>query len=401
MIEWLERAEPDRVFLEVPGATISYGETAALVADRPIGPPTEVLRPVADIDSVVDIFAVAERGRAVLVTPSLEVDPVVGDGEAATIVYTSGSSGVPRPVRLTRANWEAAVAASTEHLGNTADDTWLCVLPLYHVGGLSILFRSAFVGGTVRLLPGFAADSTARELGSVTHASLVPTMLARVLDTNPGQYRGLSAVLVGGGPIPDGLLERAHAAGIPALPSYGMTETCAQVATLRPGSPPQYRAHPLPGIEIRIEPDGRIAVRGDQVSPGYAGEPDRRPGEWFVTGDLGEIDDEGALRVLGRSDGVIVSGGENIDPVAVEQVVEAHPGVSTAVVVGLPSEEWGMEGGCAYTGEVDPESLRRWARERLDGFQVPKRWVKVQEVPVTALGKPDRVATRGLFVSDG
>ena len=399
MIEWLERADPDSVFLDVPGATVTYGEMAALVADRPVGSAAETLRPFADVDSVVDIFAVAGRGRAVLVTPSLDTDPVVGGGEAATIVFTSGTSGSPSPVRLTRANWGAAVAASTDHLGNTADDTWLCVLPLYHVGGLSILFRSAYVGGTVRLLPGFGADLTARELHDVSIASLVPTMLARVLDSDPGPYQGLAAVLVGGGPIPDGLLERAHASGIPALPSYGMTETCAQIATLRPGSPPQRRAHLLPGVELRIEPDGRIAVRGDQVSLGYAGEPDRPRGEWLVTGDLGEIDDDGALRVLGRADGVIVSGGENIDPVAVEQVVETHPDVPAAVVVGLASEEWGMEAACAYSGEIDPEDLRRWARERLDGFMVPKRWLRVEQVPVTALGKPDRVAARGLFSS--
>jgi O-succinylbenzoic acid--CoA ligase len=198
------------------------------------------------------------------------------------------------------------------------------------------------------------------------------------------------AVIVGGGPIPDGLLERAVEAQLPVLPSYGMTETCGQVATLRPRSRVERKAHPLPGVELRIESDGRIAVRGPMVFPGYIGEPDRVPGSWFVTGDLGELGSDGALRVKGRADDVIVSGGENIHPGGVEAALCEIAGVEEALVFGIPSAEWGMEVGCLYVGSLEPDALESQLRGRLDGPLIPKRWRRVAVIPTTDLGKPDR-----------
>ena len=262
---------------------------------------------------------------------------------------------------------------------------------LHRVGGLAIVLRSAHIGGTVRLLAKFeAAEFAAALRNGVTFASVVPTMLHRVLDIDPGPYQGVRAVLVGGGPIPDGLLERALAARLPVLPSYGMTETCGQVATLRPGSAVEPKAHPLPGVELRIEPDQRIAIRGRMLSPGYVGEPDRTPGEWFVTGDRGELDTDGALRVLGRADEVIVSGGVNIDPDLIEVAVSSIDGVEAALVFGVPSQEWGMEVACLYVGSLEPHALESLLRERMSGGQIPKRWRRVQALPMTDLGKPDR-----------
>jgi O-succinylbenzoic acid--CoA ligase len=248
-------------------------------------------------------------------------------------------------------------------------------------------------------MPGFEPSTFAEELRrpGVTMASAVPTMIDRVLEHDPGPYQGLRGVLVGGGPIPESVLERAMAAGLPVLPTYGMTETCGQVATLEPGSPVSNRAQPLPGVEIRIEPDGRIAVRGPIVSPGYVGQPDREPGEWFVTGDLGEIDDDGALRVTGRADILIVSGGENIDPSIVEATLARVPGVDSAVVVGVPSEEWGMEAVCLYVGDAGPVRIESHLKGRLPGFMVPKRWLRVDELPMTAMGKPDRIEAARRF----
>jgi O-succinylbenzoic acid--CoA ligase len=197
-------------------------------------------------------------------------------------------------------------------------------------------------------------------------------------------------VLVGGGPIPDRLLEKAVEAGLPVLPSYGMTETCGQVATLRPGAPVERKAHRLPGVEFRIEPDRRIAVRGPMVSPGYLGEPDRDPGSWFVTGDLGSLDLDGSLRVLGRADRVIVSGGVNIDPEVIEASLVEINGVEAALVFGVPSVEWGMEVACLYVGDLEPDPLESRLRGRLEGALIPKRWRRVSVIPTTDLGKPDR-----------
>jgi O-succinylbenzoic acid--CoA ligase len=185
--------------------------------------------------------------------------------------------------------------------------------------------------------------------------------------------------------------------GLPVLPTYGMTETFGQVATLRPDAPLGYRAHPLPGVELWVEEDGRIAVKGPQVSPGYLGEPDRGD-PWFVTNDLGQLDEDGAITVLGRSDTVIVSGGENISPERVETVIKGHPSVEDAVVVGVSDPDWGQIVVCVYRGE--PVDIDHWARERLPAFMVPKRWVRVPSLPTTPLGKPDRDAARALALAE-
>lgn len=391
MIEWLRRHNPDRVFIETGDEGRSFGETTEAVESRPVSGP-EVVRPWPYFSSVVDLLALMSKSSAVIAAEDVPEPGSIDPAGAVCVVFTSGSSGGPKGVRLTKRNWEAAARASVDHLGHGPDDIWLLAMPLHHVGGLSIILRSAFVGGSVRMLPGFEPAGFARELRSgVTMASVVPTMLTRVLDVDPGPYQGLRGVLVGGGPIPDEVLERGVAAGLPVLPTYGMTETAGQVATLRPGSPVENKGYPLPGVELRIEADGRIAVRGPVVSPGYVGEPDRGPGDWFVTGDLGILDPDGALRVTGRADTLIVSGGENIDPAVVEAALGRVPGVEVAVVVGVPSEEWGMEVVCLYVGDATPVRIDSHLKGRLAGFMIPKRWLRVDELPMTTMGKPDRV----------
>jgi O-succinylbenzoic acid--CoA ligase len=351
----------------------------------------ELLRPRLDVGSVVDLLAVVSTGCAVVIGPDVEVPRGVDPQGAATVVFTSGTTGAAKGVRLTRANWEAAASASQQHLGNDSNDVWLLAMALHRVGGIAIVLRSAFAGGTVRMLSRFdPAEFVAALRSGVTFASVVPTMLKRILDINPGPYRGVRGVLVGGGPIPAGLLERASDAGLRVLPTYGMTETCGQIATLRPGSPVERKAHPLPGVELRIERDHRIAVRGRMVSSGYLGEPDREPGSWFVTGDLGELDPDGALRVLGRADHLIVSGGENIDPEVIEAYLNQIAGVEAALVVGVASAEWGTEVACVYVGGLEQAVVEARLRERLTGRLIPKRWLRVDTLPMTDLGKPDR-----------
>lgn len=290
------------------------------------------------------------------------------------------------------ANLEAAARASAEHLGHDAGDTWLLAMPLTHVAGLSILVRQAWSGGSVHLLPSFHPDSVLEAIDAgVTMMSLVPTMLHRLLEAGPLPPNRLRGVLVGGGPIPSGLLERAAGAGYPVLPTYGMTETFGQVATLRPDAVLARKAHPLPGVDIKVGTNGRIEVRGPQVFAGYLGAPDRND-EWFRTNDLGAIDEEGALTVVGRADTVIITGGENVSPEQVEAELLEHSGVDDVVVTGIDDEEWGQKVVCAYSGEADGAELARWLGERLPGFMVPKTWIPMSSIPSTALGKPDRAA---------
>lgn len=403
---WIARHDPRSVFLCGPGGSVTYGQ---LAESGPRGAGRQIVTaPGSDIASVFQLMSVPGRShQLVLMDPGLPEDErerrlsVAREArarDAATIVFTSGTTGPARAARLTEANWEAAVTASARHLSHDERDTWLAAMPLHHVGGLSILYRSAFVGAGVYWLPRFSIPAVVEALrDGVTLASFVPTMLRRVLAHDTEPFRGVRAVLVGGGPIPPGLLEEAHGRGLPALPTYGMTETCAQVATLRPGSSPRYAAHPLPGVEMRIAGDGRVALRGDQVSPGYANEDDRPDGEWFVTPDLGVLDPDGAVRILGRIDDVIITGGENVDPGRVEAVLMDHPLVRAAAVMGVEDNEWGQRVAAVYQGDAEPEELDRWARERLARHEVPGLWRRVASLPITPLGKPDRRSAREII----
>lgn len=396
VIEWLERVDADRPFLRAGDTTWSYGEALVEVRRRST-PAARLSSPSLTPASVFDVVAGLASGGVTVVGPQPETTDVGEDAEL--VVFTSGSSGRPKGVRLTRGNLEAAASASAAHLGHGPEDDWLLAMPLHHVGGLSIVVRQMFTGGSITMLPSFDAVEFASAMkGGVTMVSVVPTMLRRVLEHGP--FAGLRAVLVGGGPIPEGLLEEGAAAGLPVLPTYGMTETFGQVATLRPGSPLDHRAHPLPGVELRITSDGLIAVRGDQVSPGYEGEPDR-PDPWFLTSDLGELDEGGALRVLGRADTVIVTGGENVDPERVEAVLREHGSLEEFVVVGVPDEQWGQVVVCLYAGDADIPVLETFCSERLPRFMVPKKWVAIDAIPRTSLGKPDRRAAASSLGGDG
>lgn len=391
----MRRADLARPFLHAGDQTWSYGEAVAEVEARGATAP-RLIRPSLTPGSVFDLIAAVSGGGATVVGPEPEVDE---PGDSALVVFTSGTSGRPKGVRLTLGNLEAAAAASSQHLGHDADDDWLLAMPLNHVGGISIVVRQAYTGGSITMLPGFDAVSFAGAMrGRVTMVSVVPTMLTRLLEEGP--FHGLRAVLVGGGPIPEGLLERAAAAGMPVLPTYGMTETFGQVATLRPESPLRRKAHLLPRMEARVDEAGRIALRGPQVSPGYLGEPDRGD-PWFVTNDIGEMDDEGALRIHGRADTMIITGGENVSPERVEAVIGEHPGIDDVVVFGVPDTEWGARVEAFYVGDLSPAELVEHVAARLPGHMVPKRFIRVQEIPRTSIGKPDRAVAAELSLDGG
>jgi len=329
------------------------------------------------------------------------------DSGARFVVFTSGTSGGGLPVVLTGTNLAAAAAGSQARLGNGPGDRWLCVLPLYHIGGLSILWRCAREGGTVVLEESFSAERAAGLLasGGVSFVSLVPTMLRRLMEAHPGPFPGVRAALVGGGPSDPALLAAARRAGLPAVQTYGMTETASQVATESPGEAgrrPGSAGRPLEGFEVRAVDgegrplpageEGRLEVRGLGVSPGYFGEPERPAGDWFRTGDAGRLDADGYLFVAGRADAVIVTGGENVHPEEVEAVLRRHPGVADALVFGEPDAEWGRRvvAAVAPAGRegLDPAQLEAFARAHLAPHQVPKRWEVVARLERSELGKP-------------
>lgn len=313
-----------------------------------------------------------------------------------TVLLTSGSGGEPRPVRLTHGNVEAAVRASLLRLGNTAMDRWLLTLPLHHIGGLSVLWRSAATGGAVVVHDVFSAHRAAQEMidGTVTIASLVPTMLHRILDAEPGPYQQGCTVLLGGAAAGRDLVERALGAGLHVLQTYGMTEACSQVATVAVGEERESlgtAGRPLDGMRVLIDGDdpGEIVIEGPAISPGYLGEPNRSGPHH--TGDFGRFDDAGRLVVLGRMDDMIVSGGENVYPDAVADIIRRHPVVDGAEVIGLPDPEWGEIVAAVVVADPDARGeIEEWARLQLARHQMPKCWVLVDDLPLLANGKIDR-----------
>jgi O-succinylbenzoic acid--CoA ligase len=306
--------------------------------------------------------------------------PAVSGDRTIAIVHTSGTTASPKPVALTRRNFEASALGSAVALGLDPAERWLCPMPLTHVGGLSIPIRSAIYATTVVLHGGFDTEAVLNDLMSperrITMVSLVPTMLARLLDAGLDRPPTLRWALLGGGPIPAALISRAQDAGVPVAPTYGMTETGSQVATF---------GWPLPGAEVRLE-GHEILVRGPMVSAGALAQDG-----WLHTGDLGRFDERGRLEIVGRRAETIISGGENVAPAEVEAVLLAHPAVDDAAVFARPDPQWGeavvaalvVRDGLTVTGE----DLRAFCASRLASFKVPKSFELRDRLPRTESGK--------------
>lgn len=333
-----------------------------------------------------------------------------------SILYTSGTTGRPKGAMLTFGNHFASASASAFNLGVMPGDRWLACMPLFHVGGLAILLRSAIYGTAAVVHETFEPAAVAEALRAerITLLSVVPTMLRRLLDVSPGEApRQLRAVLVGGGPVPLPLLEEALARGYPVVQTYGLTEAASQVATLVPSEAaahPGSAGQPLLTTRVRVDgppgEPGEILVAGPTVTPGYFGRPEAtaralRDG-WLHTGDIGRLDQRGFLYVLDRRDDLIVSGGENVYPAEVEGVLLTHPDVEAAAVVGVPDGTWGQVVAAAIVARpaFDPGTLDSWLRERLAGYKVPRRVVIVDALPLTANGKVQRHAVRARLMGD-
>jgi O-succinylbenzoic acid--CoA ligase len=334
------------------------------------------------------------------------------------ILFTSGTTGRPKGVRLVYANQLASARASAQRLGALPDDRWLLCMPTHHIGGLSIPLRCAIGATSLDVQPGFDPERVVARLESapVRLATLVPTMLARVFEAGLERCPpALRVVLLGGGPIPPVLVEKSLSRGIPTAPTYGLTEAASQVATL----PPQDLAHApdtagcaLPDTELRIaredgtraEPGepGEILVRGPQVMRGYLDRPQDTArvltAGWLHTGDVGTLDSNARLRILDRREDLIVSGGENVYPAEVEAALLAHPQVREAAVIARSDPEWGQlvhaVVALAPGASLDGAALDAWMRPRVAGFKRPRGYSFRDALPRTASGKLRRSELR-------
>jgi o-succinylbenzoate---CoA ligase len=298
--------------------------------------------------------------------------------QPATIVFTSGSTGTPKAALHTFGNHYSNALGSNANITLRPGDRWLHSLPLYHVGGISILFRCLLAGATIAL-PGHwtPIGESIADLGA-THVSLVSTQLLRLLreDTDLGR---LKAVLMGGGPVSASLVEEAMSRGLPIHTSYGLTEMASQVTTTPPYASPEElytSGRVLRGREISTSEEGEILVRGETLFAGYVEGgtldlPLDKDG-WFHTGDLGELDENGSLHVLGRRDNLFISGGENIQPEEIEEVLCRLDSIHEAVVVPVPDPEFGLRPvAFIRTAGNEPGDLARKLREFLPGFKIP------------------------------
>ncbi len=350
------------------------------------------------------------------------------------ILFTSGTSGRPKGAVLTVGNLLWSALGSALRLGIAPGDRWLAPMPLFHVGGLSVLWRSALAGGTA-LLPNapFDARAIAQSLSQdqVHRISLVPTMLQRLLEAwgdHPAPPH-LRTVLLGGGPIPPDLLARARSLGFPIAPTYGLTEAASQVATAAPATGDHATtdrapsgAPPLPFTELRIIDDegrvlppsvtGQIILRGPTVMAGYWRDEESTRSTlsdgWLHTGDLGWLDDLGHLHVGGRREDLIVSGGENIYPAEIEAVLLRHPAIADCCVLPDPDPHWGQRPLAVLVPTASPPpqiqaptathplppDLDAFLRHHLASYKLPHRYLLSPPLPRTPSGKLQRAALR-------
>ncbi len=450
------REYPRRVAVIADGVEHSFTDmavraarAAAVVAKLPPGPLAFVARTdVATVALIHALFALgrpmvplhprwteAERAAAptVLAESIIVVDPnelaasqgadlpavaeprTQDDAAPAAYLFTSGTTRDPKAVVLPRRAFLASAHAHRTNLPFALQDRWLVAMPLAHAGGLSIVTRSLLARTAIVLMPRYDADEmldiVARE--RVSLLSVVPSMLHALLERDGRGTLALPrAVLVGGAAWPTDLRRRARAAGVLALATYGLTETCSQIATQRPDDPipdaPHEVGPALSGARVEVRrPDGRQAevgargriwVGGSMVMTGYAGASSVAVGEPIDTGDDGWVDARGVLSVLGRADDTIVTGGENVQPAEIEAILAALPGVREAAVFGVPDPVWGhlVAAALVVSPGVDPAAVCVEAGRTLAPFKRPRLFTALYTLPRLSSGKLDRRALRAI-----
>ncbi|AEH37902.1 o-succinylbenzoate--CoA ligase [Halopiger xanaduensis] len=378
----------------------------------------------ADTETDTDVQFLEATAGGDSGSPSVDPVPLERD-DTQLLLFTSGTSGEPKIVRLTVGNLVASATASAFRLGVDRNDRWLCCLPMYHMGGLAPIVRSTLYGTTVVIQREFDARETARVMDEydITGVSLVPTMCKRLLDADWEPPESLRFVLLGGAPASSELLERCLEAGVPVHPTYGMTETASQVATATPADVREHEGtvgQPLVNTDVTIidedgdpvpsDEPGELVVSGPTVTPGYldSDRTDEAFGDRGLhTGDVGYRDADGRLRILNRRSDRIVTGGENVDPGEVVAILREHPAVEDAAVVGLEDPEWSERVAALVVPAADAEvesnvdSLLAHCDEHLAGFKKPKMIAFADSLPRTASGTVDREAVRDRLLEDG
>ncbi|MGR6920495.1 AMP-binding protein [[Actinomadura] parvosata] len=378
---WRNPSHPDRplhAIVQPPGPALFAAVRDALSGD---GPAVLPLSP-------------GHAGAAVAALRPTHADGVPLDGgegvpgDVAVVIATSGSTGAPKGVLLSAAALRASAAASLRRVEASKGERWLCCLPVAHVSGLQVLVRALLSGSEPIIHPAFDPGAVLRS--GADHVSLVPTQLHRLVELG-ADLSVFRTIVLGGAAAPPGLLERARKRGARIVTTYGSSETSGGCV---------YDGRPLDGVDVKIGEDGLIRIAGPVLFSGYRFGVPAAPfdGGWFVTSDLGELRD-GRLRVLGRADDVINTGGEKVVAGAVTDVLRTHPEVADAAVIGTPDREWG-ELVTAVVVPANPdtpptlEQLRAYCRDRLPPHAAPRDLRLVPALPLLPNGKTDLVRLR-------
>lgn len=417
--------------IEIIHAIFSIGAVAVLLNNRLTR--KEIAWQLSDVEAKHLIcheeflFQVFEEINVIIVEKlhnknSLEID-YLPEGyttdQVATIMYTSGTTGHPKGVMQTFGNHWSSSIGSALNLGINSDDRWLLSVPLFHISGLSILFRSVIYGIGIVLFERFNAEKMNRAImeEGVTIVSVVTTMLNQMLDKlgNEKYPETFRCMLAGGGPVPRGVLEKAIERKIPVFQTYGMTETASQIVTLSPeysikklGS----AGKPLFSCQMKIIKDGEdcsayeegeILVKGPNITKGYWKHEEATQKAftegWFHTGDQGYIDEDGFLFVLDRRSDLIISGGENVYPAEIENVLLSHQAVVDAGVIGIDDEKWGQVPYAFIVSNrtISHDQLLMYCQNHLARYKVPKGITFLDELPRNASNKLLRRKLKGFL----
>lgn len=351
---------------------------------------------------------------------SFDAEPV----NPAVLLYTSGTTSAPKAAVLQHDNLMAYIFNTLEFASAGEDEAALVSVPPFHIAGVAAVLSSTYVGRRIVPLPKFTARGwleAARDEG-VTHAVVVPTMMARIvaeLDADPALYpQSLRSLAYGGARMPTPVLERALELfpDVAFVNAYGLTETSSTVAVLGPedhrvafaASDASVRerlascGRPVPGIEFSVH-DGELWIRGDQIGGGYVGTASSVDADgWLHTGDQGYVDDDGYVFITGRADDLIIRGGENVSPSEIEDALIRHPDVVAAAVVGLPDAEWGERIAAMVVGarpDIDVVEIGRWVKGRIGSLKTPETIVVADDLPLTPSGKVMRRSVREALAS--
>lgn len=372
----------------------------------------------SDIDDAVVLYDYTKFLAEAQYNPTPTPPEALDDNAVACAIFTSGTSGIPKAVELTFANLLHNAALTAFRLGVRPDDRWLCCLPLFHIGGLAMLYRAVLYGLPLVLHEKFDVDAvnTAIDHEGITHISLVPTMLARLLDarTTPPPHR--VTVLLGGAAASAALVERGRRFGFDVLTTYGLSEATSQVATQSPdkaGLKIGSVGRPVPFVDVTIRgadgselPPGQVGevfVSGPTVMRGYVNDPAATAAALtpygLRSGDLGYIDADGDLWLVSRRTDLIISGGENIYPAEVEAALLTLPGITAACVVAVDDPEWGQSPAAAIVSEhpYTLADLRTALNPILARYKHPRRLLLVDALPTLANGKIDRISVVTMF----